>query len=278
MKQEAPIQFQNVGAGKTAFYEFPVGVNGQGINSVTLQYNRADNGAYGAVVSDIRLKVDDELIREHSATELNEAINAPNGSEFAVRTVSNEHWLTLYFERPWLQFKRDQVGTALNTNWMKRCRLEVDLANASTPALAGNYQFEDRAGEKPGLIHKIKRHQIPTGGSSPEFTGFEKSGLIEQISLPVPDAPAATTIDRILLKWLGGEMDITKKFADAKLAQLYQMVPATAWFHIAFDGDGRTESILPGNLFKKLQLFLNQAGTGTVQAITQYLQSPGKQE
>ena len=126
------------------------------------------------LIGDIRVIVNDETVRQHSAAELN-AINALYGPQYAAyngnagsaTAANNVFQLPIFFAEPWRKDTITDDKLAWNTRNVRNFRIEVDIkADTFTTPTALSFQAEADAApldsDAPGLMGLIVKYDRTT--------------------------------------------------------------------------------------------------------------------
>lgn len=166
---------------------------GERIHKILITGNAGTAKKMTDLLGDIRVIVNDEVVRLHSAAELN-ALNALYGPQFAAvngNLAAGTFQLPIYLAEPWR--KNDLVGEKLawNTRNVRTMRVECDTkADTFTAAVALSFLAEvDRAPldqDAPGLmglIKKVDRTTINLAAGWNDCMSFPRRGVYQEINI-----------------------------------------------------------------------------------------------
>jgi hypothetical protein len=288
------FEFENVGAGKTAMYEFPLRSTGKPkrILYVGIEVGEAADTAFGSVVGDIEMTINDNPFRLHSATELNQ-INRASHQKRAVRTIdatgtgNDRTVIPIFLAEPDGQRASDVLGPGLTTDWMNALKLKVSLASALTPTMRGFYVYDEvgSGGKVPNVTKWLRSdHEVTASSKELKNSAFGSNGLIKQFSL---FNPTTGTINRVEIQYNGGNLGNLYRNMEAALNQhLYSMnetsgilpddnsTNAAQPTHIVFDGLGLIDNVISAALLEKMLVTFSAASTGQLRVITQKIEQP----
>jgi hypothetical protein len=150
------------------------------------------------LIGDIRVIANDEVVRLHSATELN-AKNALYGPQYAAfhgnsahaTAANNVFQLPIYFAEPWRKDTLTDDALAWNTRNLRNFRVEVDIkADTFTTPTALSFMAEaDTAPLAPdapglmGLIVKTDRTTLNLATGWNDVMSFPRIGAYQEINL-----------------------------------------------------------------------------------------------
>jgi len=228
------------------------------------------------LVSDIRVIANDEVVRLHSADELNKknmlygtTWNAYNGG-----TAAAEFHLPIHFAEPWRKDSLTGDKLAWNTRNLRTFRVEVDV-KASTFTSPTALRFQAEADSAPldtdapglmGLIVKIGRTNINLASGWNDIMQLPRKGIYQEIN--VVQAPTSSGITELEIKQ--GDKTRLQLTYNAIVARLKQrdMVPISAgsgdnptrtMTDIIFDADDRPTSGLISDPAADFLIRLNAA-------------------
>lgn len=153
-----------------------------------------------SLIGDIRLIVDDGVVRLHSAAELN-ALNVLYGPQYAAVNGNHAHataprlfQLPVYFSEPWRL--NDLVGEKLawNTKFVRTFKIEVDIKPgtfvAAIPlsfmAEVDDAELDAGAPGTMGLIKHVGRTSENLGQGWNDYMKLPRSGVYQEINIVTP--------------------------------------------------------------------------------------------
>ena len=280
------LTVEYVGTSRTAFINIPIG---RRIHYIGLEYGNTADAAFDAAnnLGDIRVLINDNVQREHTAGELND-IQKCLRPHYAVRVINSatagadRTIIPIFFADPGAKLYRDQQGAALTTNWMRSMRVEVDMGSQAGGSLSAFYAFDDVTSKDVPFITKIKRVDYDVNASIKDITNFDRSELYRQISFY---NPTTGTITRVQVKHFGRDAyDLTRNQQAGVNQHLYDFNEAASIlsddlytagvFHIPFDGSGAVNDSMPGAGLEKIKLTFSAASTGYVRTLQQKVGLP----
>jgi hypothetical protein len=144
------------------------------------------------LIGDIRVKVDGEVVRTHTGTQLN-TINALNGSAWALKTkgtTSNfRTYLPIFLGEPWRKDIRQMMAPAWNAVGIRSFQIEVDfkaIGGQTSQNVAGFFEWDPPVADNMGVIAKIIRQSLPALGTQMDYNTLDRRGLIQAIHMFKP--------------------------------------------------------------------------------------------
>jgi|KBSSwiStaDraftv2_1062776.scaffolds.fasta_scaffold02962_11 hypothetical protein len=145
------------------------------------------------LIGDIRVICDDEVVRLHSATELNakSVLYGPIWAADNGNLAAGTFQLPIFFSEPWRKDTLTGDKLAWNTRNLRNFRIEVDIkATTYDTAAALSFQGEgdyapldSDAPGKMGLIVKCDRTTLNLATGWNDVMSFPRSGVYQEINL-----------------------------------------------------------------------------------------------
>lgn len=257
--------FQGVAAGQTATANLTRGLRFHGL---LIPYS----GVTLAQMNEIRVIANGKTIMRFTGGDTLDSINQFDGRNAASGV------LTIDFERYGLRTRAGAELTVIDTtkkpdgdpNAINTLTVEIDIDAAAAAPAFGTIKAKQSgaaANSNPLLKHVRVFGKDPTGAGEFEISDLPKMGAINRIIFHSPSA----VINGIKLMRDGYEVFDRTKAENEAVQSDGVRVPQSNFYVVDFSEEGNGDDYLPVKDAQELQIKLDMAGAGHVDAIVEYI-------
>lgn len=237
LRRNVPIPSPNsVAAGQTATIDLPTDRRYHGLY---LFYKKtADQATIEADITGVRLKVNGTVVRTFSAAQLN-SINALNGKPFVNGLIP------IRFSEPWRRTQNGEDLLAWGMSNIVTFQVEIDIADGAVAPTISGYAVVDRTQEPFVGIIAWRRQVVPvTAAGIRTVNDFPKRRNEAYNRMHCFENAPGDIIDVEVSVDDFKYYDLNAQENAVVLGER-DMVPQAGVYHIVFDHDQRSDSLLP---------------------------------